>query len=119
MKLFYTITLSTLLGCTPSVELKNPCPPKFGEEIFLIQIENVPYLYHDSSNGDLCTLIKEVGGLQVVFDLGCDNKFDYVGSGHTRLSRKEYNLSERIYFDNLLEQGKKLACLGGQQQNNL
>lgn len=77
--------------------------------IYLGRIGGIPYVYDVDGKENRCVLIDESDGLKVIFDLGCDNKVDYIGSGASLYSRKDLESSVK-YFDNLLQLGQRLAC---------
>ncbi len=77
--------------------------------IYLGRIGGIPYVYHVDKQENRCVLIDESDGLKVIFDLGCDNKVDYIGSGASLHKRQDLELSVK-YFDNLLQLGQRLAC---------
>lgn len=111
--LFYVTTLSTLLGCTlpTSGTLKNSCEEiQLAEGVYFGMIKDTPHFYHMDKDKFLCMLIKQIENVEIIFDYGCDNKFDLVGNELGFFIRKDYSIQKKNYLDHKLEQGQSLVC---------
>lgn len=110
---YFNYTVEPVKEVNPKTE---PAENDFCEKVELVdgiylgRINSVPHVYHVDKQKNRCVLIDESAGLEVIFDLGCDNKFDYVGSGASLYKRQDSDSPAQIYLDNKLKQGQRLAC---------